>query len=425
MNLAQAQAAGPPETALFEYFYVARQPILDNQNRTYGYELLFRSGADKNVATITDQDHATLSVATSGFIKSQENLDQSKKIFINFTENLILEKAPRGLPPGVTVIEILEDIVPTQELIDEIISLKDEGYIVAVDDFEGSDVQAAFLDIADIIKVDILNKSEDEILEIYDKIRDKKALKLAEKVDSLEMYNFLKKLGFDLYQGFYFAKPENLTGKKLRSGQMSKLRILNVINDPDLDPKKLIDIIVVDPGITYQLLRFINSAAFGLSTKIESVNHAVSLLGMKQLKYWIRMAVMSELMGDDQPPELYLMSLHRGRLLEELANDGMIKGISPDTMFLFGMLSLIDVMLGVPLKEVLDELPLSEDLIEGYRNETSYFNKYLQLVKALEMADTEYLQMICMALSIPERMVAEASVRATSWTNTVASSMIQ
>ena len=425
MNLAQTQAVGPPETALFEYFYVARQPILDNQNRTYGYELLFRTGADKNVANITDQDHATLSVATSGFIKSQESLDQSKKIFINFTENLILEKAPRGLPPEVTVIEILEDIIPTEALIKEIKSLKEDGYIVAVDDFEGSDVQEAFLDIADIIKVDILNKTEDEIREIYAKIEDKKAIKLAEKVDSLEMYNFLKGLGFDLYQGFYFAKPENLTGKKLRSGQISKLRILNVINDPDLTPKALIDIIAVDPGITYQLLRFINSAAFGLTIKIESVNHAVSLLGMKQLKYWIRMAVMSEMMGDQQTPELYFMALNRGRLLEELANDGFIKGISPDSMFLFGMLSLIDVMLGVPLKEVLDELPLSEDLIEGYRDETSHFNKYLQLVRAIEMADTAYLEMICMALNIPEQKVAEASVRSTSWTSSVASSMIQ
>ena len=424
MNFASAQSTAPKDVAIFEYFYVARQPIFDNYNRTYGYELLFRTGADKTMADVTDQDYATLCVATSGFIKSQESLDQSKKIFINFTANLIMDQAPRGLPPGVTVIEILEDIVPTPELIEEIIALKEDGYIIAVDDFEGGDMQAAFLDIADVIKVDILNKSEEEIRAIYDKIADKKALKLAEKVDSREMLEFLKTLGFDLYQGFYFARPENLTGKKLRSNQISKLRILNVINKPELTPDALVDIITVDPGITYQLLKFINSAAFGFSIKIESVNHAVSLLGMKQLKYWIRMAVMSDLMVEDATPELYIMSLNRGRLLEEIADDGYVKGVGSDTMFLFGMLSLIDVMLGVPLIEVLDELPLSEDLINGYRDETSRFNQYLQLVKALETGDTASLEMICRTLWIPRTKLAEASVRATAWTSTVAGSMI-
>ncbi|MBU4315710.1 MAG: HDOD domain-containing protein [Proteobacteria bacterium] len=410
---------------LYEYFYVARQPIFDNHNNTYGYELLFRSGADKDVAEIIDQDYATLCVATSGFAQSREGMDQSKKIFINFTENLILEKAPRGLPPRVTVVELLETIVPSEKIIQEILELKKDGYIIAVDDYEGGSEQRDLLDIADIIKVDILNKSFEEIREIYAGIKDKKALKLGEKVDSREMFNFLKELGFDLYQGFYFAKPENMNGKKLKSSQISKIRILKIFNDPDLNPNTLIDIIGVDPGITYRLLRFINSAAFGFSIKIDSVARAVVLLGVKRLKYWIRMAVMSDLTGDDKTPELYILALNRGKLLEELAVEGIIKVTGSETMFLFGMLSLIDVMLGVPLEEVLEELPLSEEMISGYTDEASVFFKYLQLAKAIEMADSERLNAICLELNFPQKKVAEASIRSTAWTNTVANAMVE
>ena len=330
-------------------------------------------------------------------------MDQTKKIFINFTENLILEKAPRGMPPRVTVVELLETIVPSEKIIQEILALKKDGYIVAVDDYEGGAERQDLLDIADIIKVDILNKSFEEIREIYAGIKDKKALKLGEKVDSREMFNFLKELGFDLYQGFYFAKPENMNGKKLKSSQISKIRILKIFNDPDLSPNTLIDIIGVDPGITYRLLRFINSAAFGFSIKIDSVARAVVLLGVKQLKYWIRMAVMSDLIGDDKTPELYLLALNRGKLLEELAVEGIIKITGSETMFLFGMLSLIDVMLGVPLDEVLDELPLSEEMISGYTDEASVFFKYLQLAKAIEMADSERLNAICLELNFPKK----------------------
>lgn len=422
MTLASKPTAKNSEVC--ECFYVARQPIFDNQNNTYGYELLFRSGADKNVAEIIDEDSATLCVATCGFIKSQESLDQTKKIFINFTGNLILDQTPRGLPPRATVIELLETIVPTPELIQEIVALKQDGYVIAVDDYEGGDLQEALLDLADIIKVDIFNKSFEQIEEIYSKIKDKKALKLAEKVDSREILAFVKELGFDLYQGFYFSKPENLTGKKLRSSQISKLRILEVINDPDLTPERLIEIIAVDPSITYQLLRFINSAAFGLSTKIDSVSHAVTLLGIKRLKYWIRMAVMSDLMGNEHTPELYLMALNRGKLLEEMTTRGVISATSPETMFLFGLLSLIDTMLGVPLDEVLQALPLSEEIVSGYKDEGSPFNKFLQIVRAIENTDMEQLGALCADLDIEEKMVAEASITSTAWTNSVASSMV-
>lgn len=418
--MTSAESLALQDKTLYEYCYVARQPIFDNQNNTYGYELLFRTGKNQKIADIEDQDYATLSVATSGFIKSQETLDQTKKIFINFTENLIMEQAPRGLPPAVTVVEILENIVPSKPLVQEIIALKEDGYTIAVDDYEGGFLQEEFLDLADIIKVDIFNKSFDEIRHVFGNIKEKNARKLAEKVENHEIFNFLKELGFDLYQGYYFAKPENLSTKKLQASQISKLRTMKVINDPDLSPGMLIDIIGVDPGITYRLLRYINSAAFGFSQTIDSVPHAVTLLGIKQLKFWIRMAVMSDLISDNQTPEIYIMALNRGRFLEELARDGVITGVNPDTMFLFGMLSLIDTMLEIPMDEILDQLPLSKEIVSGYVDENSRFNIFLQLIKAIEKMDTDRLEEICSDLDMEEKEIADASIRSTSWTNSMA-----
>ncbi|MEZ4484257.1 MAG: hypothetical protein R2864_06545 [Syntrophotaleaceae bacterium] len=162
-----------------------RQLIFDRAGNTWGYELLFRSGSGAERAEISDQDFATMCVATCGFIESQRHVDQTKKICINFTENLILQGAARGLLPSVAVVEVLETVVPTDRILEELIGLKQQGYLVAIDDYEGAALQSPLpRDIADIIKVDLLGKDVAWIADIYASIQDKNALKLAEKVDN-------------------------------------------------------------------------------------------------------------------------------------------------------------------------------------------------------------------------------------------------
>ena len=311
-------------SATFDPFFVARQPIFDNANKVWGYELLFRSAPGHETAQINDEDLATICVATCGFIKAQEDTDLNKKICINFTENLILQGVPRGLPPTVTVIEVLENIEPSPQIIEAIIKLKQEGYLFAIDDYVGDTNIQAFIELADIVKVDILGMDFDQIDRVYATIKDFKGLKVAEKVDHLEVLKHLKQLGFDLYQGYYFAKPENLKGRKLKSTSLSKLRILQQIEDPTVSTEKIIEMINTDPSITYRLLRLLNTAAFGFSMKINSVRHAVMLLGNRRLKYWLRMVVLSDLIAEKKTPELYVTALTRGRFLEEMAVGGQI-----------------------------------------------------------------------------------------------------
>lgn len=405
-----------PGFSEYFYYYLARQPIFDRRGNTYGYELLFRSEADKDHALIDNGDLATMCVATSGFIKALETTDQSKRIFVNFTERLILEGAPRALPPSVTVVEVLEDTLPVPAVTEELIRLKQDGYFIAIDDFTGNTSQDKLLDLADIIKVDVLTRSFADIEEIFQSIKSKKALKVAEKVEDRETYNFLLALGFDFFQGYFFAKPENLSGKTLHSFQTSRLRILSALNDPELDTEKIIAIVKVDPAITYRLLRLLNSAAFGFSMKIDSVRHAVTLLGNNRMRYWLRMVVLSDLVSPGKPQELLLLALNRGRLLEEVALCKKVRGIEPENMFLFGMLSLIDVMLDMPFRKILKNLPLSDILKEGYTDPASPMAGYLHLAAALEKGDTEQFVRLCAQLDLPKSGVAEASLKAGEWT---------
>ncbi len=408
----------------YDFFYVARQPILDRRGITYGYELLFRTGMYQTFAEIKNQDFATMSVATCGFSKSQETINQLKRFFINFTEHLILEGLPRALPPTVTVIEVLEDTTPSSNVVAEIIRLKQEGYLIAIDDFTDNHDSHDLIDIADIIKVDVLGKSEQELRAIFSVIKNKKALKLAEKVETSKVYNFLREMGFDLFQGYFFAKPENLTGKNIKTTFSTKLRILAVLDDVTNDSDKIVDLINSDPSITYRLLRLLNSAAFGFSMKISSVRHGVILLGVARIRYWLRMVVLSDMLSPLKPGELLVLALSRGKILEELAIDGHIPDFKPETLFLFGMLSLLDIILDVSFSVIFDELPLLESFQEGYTNPNAPLAIYIRLLVSLEQADSSKFLDICKTLGLKPNVVAEALVRANSWTDSITNAII-
>jgi c-di-GMP phosphodiesterase len=399
---------------IYDHFFVARQPIFYDHGKIWGYELLFRSGHESNTANISNADLATFSVATCGFIRSQEGLDSTKKICINFTEKLLLQGAPQGLPPAVTVIEVLEDVLPSPELIELLIHYKQEGYLIAIDDFEGRTDIGDLLEVADIIKVDVLNKSIAAIEAICRTIGSNRAVKIAEKVETREIVEELKKSGFTLFQGYYFAKPELLSGRKINTTQISKLRVLQAIEDPSVTPAKIQTAIAADPSITYRLLRLLNSAAFGFSIKIRSIRHAVTLLGLKRLKNWLRMVILSDLLGD-KSPELYIMALNRGKLLEELVRDDQIRHNDAETMFLFGLLSLMEPMLDTPIQKLLSRLPLPEDIKAGYIDQTSQYNKYLRLLMALEKSTPKDIQTLCSELVLPEKSVAQASLKSMVW----------
>ena len=408
---------------VLDYFYVARQPIFNNAGDIWGYELLFRSALGKTSAEIVDQDLATLCVATCGFAQAQGHCDPTKNICINFTEKLILEGAPRALPPTATVIEVPETIDPSQRLIETLNQMRQEGYTIAVNGSTGGDTPNALLDIADIIKVNLLGKTEADIENLFHDLAHHSALKAAQKVDNRDTFQLVRSLNVDLYQGYFFAKPVNLHGRQPKSAEVSKLRILQAIENPQADAESIKCAIETDPGITYRLLRLLNSAAFGFSVKIESVKHAIHLMGLKRLRYWLRMAVMSDVSKGPFGTELLVMGLNRGRFLEELAQQEAIASVEPDTLFLFGLLSLIEPMLELPITSVLSELPLSDEIKAGYLDGNSTCGKYLQLAAAIENGDIKTIVTLCDQMGIDKTRAAEASKQSLAWANSMFHSM--
>ncbi len=403
----------------YDPYFVAKQPILDRDLATYGYELLFRSALDDDRAMIDDPDMATINVVTCGFIKSQEELRQNKRIFINFTANLLLNGAPRALPPSVTVIEILETTSFSSELFDRLVQYKQEGYLIAIDDYSLKATPPAFLDIADIVKIDVLNREMPEIMEIVGSLKNSKALKLAEKVDDGAAFRSLKDINFDLFQGYFFARPENLEGRKIHSSQAARIRILATLQHAQLETRQIVDTITSDPGIAYRLLRLLNSAAFGLSMKIESIQHAVVLLGNVRIRHWLQMVILSDIASDNHPQELLHLALTRGKILEELALEGSIAEHRAEKLFLFGLLSLLDIILDMPFPEIFLHLPLSSDFQAGYLDLDSSMGHYLQLLHSFEKNDFPAIIENCKRLELKPQAVMEASIRAHAWTEFV------
>lgn len=413
--------SGVTQESSYEAFCIARQPIIDRNGNTYGYELLFRNGADKTIAIIDDQNAATIAVATCGFLRVQESVDQSKRLFINFTEQLLLNGAPRALPSSVVVIEVLEDIQFSPELFEALIALKQEGYLIAIDDFDLSQEKEDLLQIADIVKVDVLNMSRNELRTLYSRFKNQNIMTLAEKVDNQADYQFLHDLGFDYFQGYFFAHPENLSGRTPKSSQISKLNILSTLNSPTIGTDELVSLVNSDPTITYRLLRLLNSAAFGFSMKIESARHAIVLLGLSRMQYWLRLSVLSDLSGPEQPTELFMLALSRGKILEGLAEEGLCGTWKPETLFLFGILSLLDVMLDTPFDQIVKELPILEEFRLCYTRNEGKLAKYLALVQTIEDGNFTELFQKSKELGIALDAITSATIRSNNWIDQFAS----
>ena len=404
----------------YDCYYVAKQPILDRDLVSYGYELLFRKAMEDDHAIIDDPDMATISVATCGFITSQEGeTPRNKRIFINFTENLLLAGAPRALPSSVTVIEVLESTRFSDELFNALLQYKQEGYLIALDNYTLHATPRALLDLADIVKIDIRQRTQQELIAIIDSLHNSKALKLAGKVDDGPTFRSLQSIGFDLFQGYFFARPENFAGRKIGSSQASRVHILAALQQPRIETGQIVEAINSDPGIAYRLLRLLNSAAFGFSMNIESIQHAVVLLGNLRIRHWLQMILLSDIASSRHPQELMHLALNRGKILEELGLEGSIVGIKTEKLFLFGLLSLLDIMLDMSFPEIFRDLPLSVTFQEGYLDPDSDMGRYLRLMLAIEDNDIAALIDNCKILNLAPRAVMDATIRAHAWTESV------
>ena len=389
-------------------FFVARQPIFDHSGKLWAFELLFRSGLSDNTAVIDNPDAATVLVASGGFLRATSGMPENVKMFINFTEELIFKRFPLALPPQNTVIEILENIPVTPELVERLKELKAEGYIIALDDFVGDAGYNDIFPYIDIIKLDCLGRSIDDVIAIKNQFSGTKCRFLAEKVDSEAAFIAFRKQGISFFQGYYFAKPQILRGKGLTSSTAVRLKLAAEVEKEKLDTEAILGAVQADVSLSYRLLQYINSSAFSFREKITSIRQALTLLGVMKTRYWLRLMLYSDMLSANSNPEILRMALQRAHFLDALGVASKFAAPKNESLFLVGMLSLLEAILGVPMITILKELPLSAEIKSSLRGERGIYSDYIALATAMENLDFDRANRLSKALHIPENVVSES-----------------
>jgi c-di-GMP phosphodiesterase len=395
-------------------FIIGRQQILDQKLNIYAYELLFR-GKDLDLKNNSEATQATNQIITDSILElGLNNLVGSHKAFINFTSQNILEKTPLSLPKDRVVIEVLENVAVDLRIINNLKEFSQQGYTIALDDFVYSDEWKPLIEFADIIKLDVLEMGEERTRNAIKHLKSYNIKLLAEKVETHEEFQYLSELGCDYFQGFFFNKPNTVPGKRLGVNQTAAIRLLTIINDPEVEIDQLAKTISLDVGLSYKLLHYINSAFFALPSKIESIQHAISYLGLKEVKRWSNILTLASL--SNKPKATLQNSLIRGKMCEYL---GKFADEKADHFFLIGILSSIDSILDIPLDEALQQLPLANDVKLAILNKEGLAGEALECVVNYEHWNLSGMYFRRM----DQAMISEAYFKSITWAKEVLSSL--
>ncbi len=396
-------------------FFVARQPIFNVKQQVYGYELLYRS-SDKNVYTGMNGDEASLSVIRNVLLViGAEKISGGRKAFVNFTKNLLLGGSASFLPKKIGVVEILEDVEPDPKLIEVLRSISSQGYLLALDDFilRGNE-KNPFLEIADIIKVDFRQTDERERKAIAMRFPPGSGIKLlAEKTETREEFKQAIGMGYSLFQGYFFCKPVIIAGRDIPGYKINYVRILKELGVESPDYKSIQNLIAHDPPLTYKLLKYINSAFFGLRREVTSIRQALELLGENEIRRWASIAVIMEI-GRDQSKELLRLSLLRARLSEMLAG-ALDFDHRKSTFFLMGLLSCMDVLLGRPMGEILEDIPIAAEAKAALLGEPNRYKGVFDLVVSYERADWTSVPELASQLGMDQREMSQMYSKSIEW----------
>lgn len=358
---------------------LARQPIFDGNMKVVAYELLCRNSELKFIAS-SDGDAASSEVLLNAFTElSIDDVVGSHRAFVNFTRTLL--HSPPPFSRNKLVIEVLEGQLIDASMLFALKELREKGYTIALDDFELTKETEALIAYADIVKLDVLALSPERLKFHVDYLRPFGVTLIAEKVESYEMFEQCRALGFDLFQGYFLAKPRVIHGRKIAENKQTVLQLLSVLHDPNIAIDKIERMIAQDTLLSFKLMRLVNSAAFGLSRDVESLRQAIMLLGFNKLRNWVNLLALSNLSG--KPHELSITALLRARMCEMLAARSN-QPSRQDAYFTVGLLSTLDAFLDTPLAELLHDLSLSDQLKQAMLNFSGPEGQVLQVVQRHE-----------------------------------------
>lgn len=360
--------------------FIGRQPIFDQDKTVYAYELLFRNG-NENKASVTDGNQASSQIMLNTLTEfGLDSIVGKHRAFINLTQELLTDELIRLLPCERVVLEVLEDVTVDESLLNAVRELSKLGYLIALDDFIYSEKSRPLVEIADIIKLDVLAMKNHEIEEHIRSLQPFNTRILAEKVETIEQFTYLKSLNLDYYQGYFLSKPIIIEGKRTPTNKLAILHLLTKLANPVTDNAEIESLIAKDLTLCYKILRYINAACFALPRKIASINEAVIYLGLRKIR---RVAAMIAMAGfNDQPHEILLTALIRARMCELLAEAARRQ--NSNSYFTLGLFSLLNVMLQLPMTTLVNELPLDDELTQALLDDDGQLSEALRCVIAYE-----------------------------------------
>jgi EAL and modified HD-GYP domain-containing signal transduction protein len=393
------------------YSYVARQPILDTDKNTIGYELLFRDGP-KNSFPDMDAEQATSRLLSDQFMNSCWNTTGNKLAFINFPYSSLIRLIPTLLPKDKLIIEILEDCEPTDELLQAVVIFYKKGYKMALDDFIPDARWDRFLPYITFIKFDIQLFSLTEAKSFIHNHCNYEIKFLAEKVETYEEFQHAKQIGFNYFQGYFFSKPEMVQQRTIEPSELVTMQLCSEMSTSELDYDAIGKLIASDVSLSYKLLKYVNASS-AISKTITSFKHALIYLGQDKLRRFISLMTAAHA-NQHKPQSLYVLSIQRARICEQLVAKGTFKA-EPSQAFLVGMFSLLDALLDKPLSQLLTNLPLSNELKLALNEGKGELGHLLNAVKAYENADWEQVNNHCSVLGISEELFASQYAESVKW----------
>ena len=396
------------------YFYAARQPILDRDKKLFAYELLFRDSID-NVFPEIDADEATTKmIEASNFNVGLSEFTGNKPAFITFTLETLSKGYPETLTSDEVVIEILETVKPGKKLLEICQDLHKKNYTIALDDYIHQPVWRHFYPFIQIIKIDWQDMPVETIREVKSAISEFPHIKLlAEKVETYEEYNQALELGFELFQGFFFAKPEMVKTKNLSPSQMAMAELLYETSKPDLDLASITSVFERDVTLSYKLLRYANSPIFRRRNEISTIKQALVILGSGELKRFLGLMFASNV-NPDKPSELINSAMTRAKFCE-LAAEQVNSPLDTSIAFLTGLLSLIDAIVDEDLESILAKLPLAQEIKDTLLTRKGVMAALIKLVELIEHAEWHKTNIVMEKLGVEKSKIVRNYNQAIAW----------
>jgi len=400
-------------------FFLARQPILGRDQKLVAFELLFRAAAEHEDAQLTDYAAATAAVISHASQLGMKQVVGEQVAFVNVDEVVLMSDFVRFLPPNKVILEILETVRPSADVLRRVAELKELGFKFALDDVIGhSELVSKLIDMVDVIKVDLKGVDREQLIELSRSLRRPGQKLLAEKVETIEEFQLCLELGFEYFQGYYFARPAILSGKKISPSEMVLLRLLDLIN-ADAGNDAIEEAVKRDALLSLNLLRLTNSHLSGSGAeRIESISQALVQLGRSQLQRWVQILLYSGPEGNvELNSPLLQMATTRGRLLELMTltlRPGDVAGAN--TAFTIGIMSLMDALFSLPMQDILSRVEVSPEVRAALLERGGDYGAMLSVAEELEGAQcTRALGEALARLNLSAKQIRDIELAAFGW----------